>query len=218
MILEIDNVELSFDNKRILYGVYLKSETGKVTGLLGRNGCGKTSLLRILFGSLSPKYTNIRLDGKPQRGKLYGTASTVYLPQHQMLPSNLRLLKAFQFFNSDWDIFTKTFPAFEKYKPTRVNELSSGELRVIETYLILNSNKKIILLDEPFSFIAPIYVEKIKALIRIKKKESVIVITDHFFRDILEISDSVYFLKNGYSKLIRSKEDLENEGYLNLEG
>jgi len=101
LILEIDNVELSFDNRRILYGLYLKSETGKVTGLLGRNGCGKTSLLRILFGSLSPKYTNIRLDGKPQKGKLYGTALAVYLPQHQMPPDNLKLLSAFQFFNSD---------------------------------------------------------------------------------------------------------------------
>ena len=158
MILEIDNVELRFDNRRVLYGVYLKTGTGKVTGILGRNRCGKTSLSRILFGGLRPKYKNIRVDGKPQKGKLYGTALAAYLPQHQMLPNNLKLLKAFQFFNSDWEIFTKIFPAFEKYKPIRVNELSSGELRVIETYLILNSNKKIILLDEPFSFIAPIYV------------------------------------------------------------
>ena len=217
MILEIDNVELSFDNKRILYGVYLKSETGKVTGILGRNGCGKTSLLRILFGSLMPKYKNIRIDGKTQKGKLYGTYLAAYLPQHKLLPNNLKLLKAFRLFNSDWGIFTKTFPAFDKYKNIRVNELSSGELRVIETYLILNSNKKIILLDEPFSFIAPIYVEKIKELIQIKKKESAIVITDHFYRDILEISDSVYFLKDGYSKLISSKQELEDQGYLNLE-
>ena len=64
MILEIDSVELSFDEKKILYGIYLKIETGKVTGVLGRNGCGKTSLLRILFGDLNPKYKNVRVDGK----------------------------------------------------------------------------------------------------------------------------------------------------------
>ncbi len=84
-----------------------------------------------------------------------------------------------------------------------------------ETYLILNSDKPIILLDEPFSFIAPIYVEKIKAIMQLKKEKSSIIITDHFYRDILEVSDTVYFLKDGYSKLIRSKQDLEDEGYLN---
>ncbi len=217
MILEIDNVELSFDNRRILYGVYLKSETGKVTGILGKNGCGKTSLLRILFGSLRPKYKNIRIDGIPQKRNLYGTDLAAYLPQHQLLPNNLKLLDAFRYFDVEWKGFTTDFLSFEIYAKARINELSSGELRVIETYLILNSNKKIILLDEPFSFIAPIYVEKIKELIELKKKKSAIVITDHFYRDILEVSDSVYFLKSGYSKLIRSKEDLEDEGYLNLE-
>ena len=87
----------------------------------------------------------------------------------------------------------------------------------METYLILDSDKPIILLDEPFSFIAPIYVEKIKNLIQLKREKSAIVITDHFYRDILEVSDSVYFLRDGYSKLICSKQDLEDEGYINLE-
>ena len=49
MILEIDNIELSFKNKRILNGIYLKAETGKITGILGSNGSGKTSLLNIMF-------------------------------------------------------------------------------------------------------------------------------------------------------------------------
>lgn len=216
MILEIDNVELNFGARRILYAIYLKSETGKVTGLLGRNGSGKTSLLRILFGSLNPKYSNIRIDGIHQKRKLFGTGLVGYLPQHKLLPKNFKLLKAFILFNADWQNFTVFFPSFTIYEKASTNELSSGELRVVETYLILTSNKRIILLDEPFSFIAPVYVEKIKNLIQQKKKESVLIITDHFYRDILEVSDSVYFLKNGYSKPIRAKEDLENEGYLNF--
>jgi ABC-type cobalamin/Fe3+-siderophores transport system ATPase subunit len=50
MIIELDSVELYFDKRRILNGIYLKAETGKITGLLGRNGCGKSCLLQILFG------------------------------------------------------------------------------------------------------------------------------------------------------------------------
>lgn len=217
MVLEADNIELSFDDKRILYGVYLKAKKGEVTGILGRNGCGKTCLLRIIFGTLNSKYSNIRIDGAYQKRKLFRTGEVAYLPQHRLLPKNLKLSTAFRLFNVNWTEFVTIFKSFEIYKTSRANQLSAGELRVVEAFLILFSEKKMIFLDEPFSFIAPIYVEKFKKLIREKKRDSVIIITDHFYRDILEVSDSIYFLKNGYSKLIRSKKDLEDEGYLNYD-
>lgn len=217
MTLEADNIDLSFDNRKILYGVYLKAETGKVTGILGRNGCGKTSLLRILFGSLNPKFGNIRIDGVHQNKKLYLTDSAAYLPQHKLLPNNLKLVKAFRFFNVEWQSFITIFPSFASYEKTKVNALSTGELRMVETYLILNSGKPILLLDEPFSFIAPIYVNKLKDIIQQTKHQSAIVLTDHYYREIMDVSDSVYFLRDGYSKLIRSKQELEDEGYINLD-
>lgn len=214
MTVEIDSVELSFDQKKILYGVYLKGETGKIKGVLGRNGSGKTCLLRILFGDLKPTYKNIRLDGNHLKESLFERNLVAYLPQHKMLPVNMKISRAFDFFQANWSNFTNTFDSFGIYTNSKINELSYGELRVIETYLILNSGKKIILLDEPFSFVAPIYVEKFKKLILEKKNDSAIIITDHFYREILSISDSTYLLKNGYSKLIQSKKDLENEGYI----
>jgi len=215
LILEADNIVLRFGDKKILSGIYLKAETGKVTGILGRNGCGKTCLLRIIFGDLNSKYKNIRIDNTYQKRNLFTTNFAAYLPQHQLLPKDIKLAKVFKLFNVSWTLFIQFFESFTRYKGFKTNQLSSGELRVVETYLIINSGKKIILLDEPFSFIAPIYVEKIKQLIQVKKKESAIIITDHFYRDILEISDVVYFLKNGYSKIIKSNKDLEREGYIN---
>ena len=212
--MEIDNIELNYGDKKILYGVYLKGESGKVTGILGRNGCGKTSLLRILFGNLSPKYQTIRIDGKHKKKKLFKSGEIAYLPQHQLLPENIKLSTAFSFFNLNWNGFIDLFESFKIYKDTKINGLSSGELRVVETYLVLFSGKEIILLDEPFSFIAPLYVEKFKVLIQKKKKESVIIITDHFYGEILDVSDTLYLLKDGYSKLISSKEELVNEGYI----
>lgn len=216
MIIEIDSIELSYDQKKILYGIYIKAETGKVTGILGRNGCGKTSLLRILFGDLKPKYKNIRVDGKHLKTKLFKTNLIAYLPQHQLLPKGIKLKNAFHLFNVDWSDFVTLFDSFKIYKKSKSNQLSSGELRVIETYLVLNSGKKIILLDEPFSFIAPLYIEKFKVMLLEKKKESTIIVTDHFYQDIREVSDTIYFLKNGSSKFINSKEELEAEGYLNI--
>jgi len=80
LILEIDSVDLEFDGKKILYGIYIKSEIGKVTGILGRNGSGKTCLLRILFGDLQPKYKNIRSNEKCFSKPLYQTSIIGYLP------------------------------------------------------------------------------------------------------------------------------------------
>jgi ABC-type multidrug transport system ATPase subunit len=212
--LELDNIELNFNSKKILGGIYLYAETGKVTGILGRNGCGKTSLLRILFGSLNPKYGNVRLDGVHQKKKLFRTGKAAYLPQHRFLPKSMKIQEAFNVFGADWSVFVSQFESFNSYSQGKLKQLSSGELRLLETYLILHSNKKIILLDEPFSFIAPLYVDKIKTIINAKKMDSIIIVTDHFYEEILHISDSVYFLKDGSSRAIHSKIELEQEGYL----
>jgi len=214
--IEIDSIELNFGNKKILYGVYLKAETGKITGILGRNGSGKTCLLRILFGDLKPKYKNVRIDKKHIKIELFRTGKVAYLPQHQLLSGNISLKKVFHLFQLDWNAFTTIFDSFERYGNNKITEISSGELRVVETYLILNSGKEIILLDEPFSFIAPLYVEKIKDIINEKKNECAILITDHFYREILDVSDTIYLIKNGSSKLIKSVQELENEGYVSV--
>jgi len=142
--------------------------------------------LIVEIDSVQPKYKNIRLDGNYLKNKLFNTQKVSYLPQHQLLPKNLRVSKVFKLFKVEWKDFLISFDSFKIYANSKIYELSSGELRVIETYLVLNSGKEIILLDEPFSFVAPLYVEKFKFLIQKK------------------------------SKLINSREDLENEGYVNF--
>ncbi|UII75094.1 ABC transporter ATP-binding protein [Flagellimonas sp. HMM57] len=214
MVLEIDNIELNFGSKRILSGIYLKAIEGQVTGILGRNGCGKTSLLKILFGSLQPKYKTIRINGRNHKGKLYLSNNIAYLPQHQLLPNGIKVKKIFSLYREDWNRFTDYFDSFKIYKNHSVSELSSGEIRILETYLILNRDSKIIMLDEPFSFIAPIYVDIFKTMIQSKKKEKILIVTDHFYNDIMDIGDTIYLMKGGQSKLISSKDDLVRDGYL----
>lgn len=218
MIFEIDNVELYFKEKRILNGIYLKAETGEVTGILGSNGCGKSCLLNIAFGNLKPKYKLIRIDGKPILKPLYLTNLVAYLPQYNFIPNGLRLKSAFNLFKVSWDDFITVFDDFPIYKNLKINKLSGGERRIIETYLVLMSNKKIIFLDEPFSHIAPLHIEKIKALISEEKKHKTIIITDHMYRHIIDISDAIYLIKNGSTKLINNLKELEDYKYLSVGG
>lgn len=214
MTLEIDNIELYFKEKVILNGVYLKGETGKVTGILGSNGCGKSCLLNIIFGNLKPKYKLVRVNGKPILKPLYQTKLAAYLPQYNFAPKTMTLRMVFKMFKVNWFDFIIYFEDFKRYKNYGFRDLSGGEQRLVETYIILKSNRGIILLDEPFSHLAPLYIETIKALISVEKHNKVIIITDHMYRHIVDVSDNMYLIKNGHTKLIKDLKELEVYKYL----
>jgi len=215
MILEIDNIELSYDNHFILNGVYIKSEKGKVTGILGRNGSGKSSLLKIIFGHLKPQNKLIRINSKPKIKPLYLSGKIKYLSQKNTIPKNISLKKVFDLFNLTWESFISTFTSFQKYQNPKISEFSGGEKRVIETYIILMGPGEIVLLDEPFSNITPLYVETFIKLITQEKKNKIIIVTDHMYRHILDISDDLYLLNNSTSTLIKDPNELVGYGYLN---
>ena len=174
MIFELDNVELYFKTKRILNGIYLKAETGKVTAILGSSGCGKSCLLNIAFGNLKPKYMLVRLDGKPLLKPLYTTGIVMYLPQYNFIPSEIKLSFVFKLYAINWNLFTKGFETFSIYKNSKFSDLSGGERRIIETYIILKTKSKIVFLDEPFSHLSPLHIDTIKQLIEEEKKKKLL--------------------------------------------
>ena len=214
MIFEIDNVELYFKQKAILKGIYLKAETGQITSILGSNGSGKSCLLNIAFGTLSAKYSHIRLDTKPVLKPLYLTKIAAFLPQHNFTPNQAKVNTLFTLFNISWTTFINEYPEFKTYKNKTINTLSGGERRVIEIYLILKKNAEIVFLDEPFNGVAPLYIEKIKHLIIEEKRHKAIILTDHRYTDVIAIADTIYLIKNGCSKLIKNLSELEDYKYL----
>ncbi|QXP59759.1 ABC transporter ATP-binding protein [Olleya sp. HaHaR_3_96] len=214
MIFEIDNVELYFKNKRILNGIYLKAETGKVTSLLGSNGSGKSCLLNIAFGTLNAKYSHIRLDSKPVLKPLYLTKTAAFLPQYNFTPNQAKVNALFLLFDISWTTFIADYPEFKIHKNNTINKLSGGERRVIEIYLILKKNAEIILLDEPFNGVAPLYIKKIQTLIIEEKQHKAIILTDHRYAKVIAVSDTIYLIKNGCSKLIDNITELEDYSYL----
>lgn len=216
MILEIDNVELNFSARKILNGVYLKGETDVVIGILGSNGSGKSCLLQILFGSLQPKYKLIRVDQKPILKPLFKTGKVKFLPQFSFIPNTIHIIKVFNLYKVDWEPFIDDFSAFERHKHSKMKNLSGGEKRVIEIYITLKSQSQIVLLDEPFSHLSPIYIEKITDLIKREKSKKIIIITDHMYRHILDVSDEIYLLTKGNTKLMRDVKELENYNYLSV--
>lgn len=212
--LEVDSILLEFDKKRVLQDVYLKCETDKITGLLGRNGTGKTCLMNIMYGTQTPGTHSVRLNQKALLNSSRLPKDIMYLPQFKFIPKTLTLKRIFKDFNIDFSAFLIEFPDFEKYYKSRIVKLSGGEQRIIEIYVILKSKTRFCLLDEPFSHVMPVHVDTIKKIIIQEKKNKGILITDHLYEHIIDICDELYVINEGKTWLTNSVADIETLGYL----
>ncbi len=213
--LEVDSVILDFGTKRVLQNVYLKSETGKITGLLGRNGTGKSCLMNIIYGELIPNDKSIRLDNKSVFDKNRNPDDIRYLPQFGYIPKSFTIKRIFHDFGLDFTDFAGLFPDLERFKSSKFSKLSGGEQRIIEIYAILASKTKFCMLDEPFSQVMPVHIDTIKNLIVREKQNKGIILTDHLYQHIVDICDSLYVIKDGKTYLTKSVLDLETLGYVN---
>jgi lipopolysaccharide export system ATP-binding protein len=213
-VLKVDSIEIAFDNRKILQGVYLNCKQGEVLGLLGRNGCGKSTLLKIIFGSVTPYHKYVAIDGT-FINKGYINNQIAYLPQHHYLPSGVKLSKLAQGIVDPlvWDEFT-AFQLYQRYHNQTAGDISGGEWRQIEMLMVLYSKAKFILLDEPFTHISPIQVEEFKNIIKARAQTRGIIVTDHYYKNVLEVSYRLLLLHNGYTQMIANRDDLVTYGYL----
>ena len=211
--LEVDSVILEFGASRILHNVYLKSETGKATGLLGRNGAGKSCLLKIVFGELIPTDKSIRINGYSLLNSNRSPEDLKYLPQNKFIPKSLTIKRIFKDFQLDFADLLSNFPEFDKYYKSKLSDLSGGERRIIEIYTILVSKARFCMLDEPFSHVMPIHVDTIKKLIIREKINKGIILTDHMYTHILDICDDLYVINGGKTYLVKSVDEIERLGY-----
>lgn len=214
--LEVDSIILEFGNKRVLQDVYLKNQTGEITGLLGRNGTGKTCLLNIIYGELAIIDKSVRLDGKTIFSGFRNPCDFRYLPQFSFIPKNLKIKRIFKDFQLSFNEFIGDFPEFRRYYKVKLRKLSGGEQRLIEVYSILKSKTKFCMLDEPFSHIMPVHAEKIKSILKKEKRNKGIIMTDHLYEHITEICDNLYVISNGKTYLTKDLNDLKILGYINM--
>lgn len=213
-MLKVDSVQLDFNGREILRNVYINCKPGEVTGLLGRNGSGKSSLLKIIFGTLNPYHKHVSIDDSfIEKGYLNNRIA--YLPQHNYLPQNIPLKQMSPILvdPSAWDEFS-AHQLYQEHQFKKPRELSGGELRKLETLMILYSKADYILLDEPFTHISPVQAEEIKHIIRRRSQHKGFIVTDHQYYNILDVSDKIILINNGYTKPIENKEDLVTYGYL----
>jgi ABC-type lipopolysaccharide export system ATPase subunit len=216
-ILEADSIELSFGLRKILSDVYLKCETGIITGLLGRNGQGKSCLMNIILGTLNSPSNSVRFNGNVIRNTYTRPDLVLYLPQFNFIPKALTVKTVLNDFRLAIDQFEAIFPDFTSRSDVKAGELSGGQRRMLEIYIIVKTPSLFAMLDEPFTHLNPIQIEKVKEFMLIEKANKGLLITDHMYKHLLDVSDNVYLLKDGKTYFTKTVADLENLGYVNLD-
>ncbi len=211
-LLEIDGVQLQFEGRKILSNIYLRCETGKITGLLGKNGQGKSCLMKIIHGSLTCE-KSVRFDHISIVESFQRPALLMYLPQFNFIPKSLSLGRVFRDFGLEYHVFQNRFSEFTSSERSSVRSLSGGERRLIEVYVIVKSKSQFVLLDEPFTHLNPLQIEKVKELLKEEKANKGLLITDHMYRHIIDIYDSLYVLSNGQTYLTKTVAGIETFGY-----
>lgn len=216
-VLEIDSVQKSFENKNILSDVYLKCETGDIIGLLGKNGSGKSTLLKIIFGIESADFKFVRVDGcvKVKTKDLFKEIS--YLSQDSWIPKTLSVKKAIQLSVSREKI--TEFYADESIRTIldkKIVHLSGGELRYLEIKIILFNSSRFVLLDEPYNGLSPLMVEKVNELLIANSMTKGIIISDHNYENVIQVSNRLILLKEAKAHHLLCKEELIEKGYLKL--
>ena len=212
--LEVDSIKLEFGLRQILTDVYLKCETGSISGLLGRNGEGKTCLMNIIYGSLKTSNKSIRFDDISVSNPFKRPDLLTFLPQFNFLPGFLSVQRIFSDFNISFLDFKNYLPEFGETKKTKINNLSTGDRRLIEIYVIIKTKSQFSILDEPFSHLTPLQIQRVSEVLLASKPTKGFLITDHLYEQVLAICDQLYVLTNGKIHRSNSVAEIRSLGYL----
>lgn len=211
-----DSVYKCFGSWEILTDCFVRCYTGEVVGILGRNGCGKSTFLKIIFGAMAAEHKYVSINGKKYDAPYKTKGLMGYLPQHDFLPGNLTVEEVIRLYADSRDERERLLQHawVISYLHHKVDALSGGECRYLEILLLVNSPVQFVLLDEPFNGLDPLMKEKVVALIQVARASKGFIITDHDYRNIIATSDRIILVTNGVFKNIRDPEELEQWQYL----
>ena len=221
MILELKNIEKAFGQKRVLSGVSFRAESGKAFGLLGRNGAGKTTSIRILMDVFPADSGEVLIDGKPID---YNKIQIGYLPEERGLYPKKLIIDQLVYFAElkgmskreavkSVDYWLQRLNMTE-YRGKRIDTLSKGNQQKIQLITALAHNPDIIILDEPFSGLDPVNAMLLKDVVKEQiKKGKIVLFSSHQMNYIEEFCDSIAILNSGKTALSGDLHDIKR-GYV----
>ena len=219
MVLELKNIEKSFGDKKVLEGVSFKAEGGKAFGLLGRNGAGKTTSIRILMNVFPANDGEVLIDGKPID---YNKIGIGYLPEERGLYPKKIIIDQLAYFAELKGLSRKeAIKAVDywlerlemtEYRNKRLDTLSKGNQQKIQLVTALAHDPDIVILDEPFSGLDPVNAMLLKDVVKEQiSKGKIVLFSSHQMSYIEEFCDSIAILNNGRVALCGDLYDIKRD-------
>lgn len=206
----------------VLQGVDLTLPEGRIIGLLGPNGCGKSTLIKLACGLLMPTSGEI-LVGSEAPG-VSTKAKVSYLPEKDSLPSWMRtddLLSYFADFFADFDR-AKAFEMINRLginSAQRLNTMSKGTKEKVQLILAMSRNAQLYLLDEPIGGVDPAARDYIlSTIIQNYSENATLVLSTHLIADVEKILDDVIFISGGQVALHQSVDSIREERGQSVDG
>ena len=214
-ILEIKNIDKSFDGKKIFDNVSFNIETGKIVGLLGKNGSGKTTILKMINDLLTVDKGEILIDGNKVGVETKAIIS--YLPERTYLESGQTVADVFEFFEEFYLDFDrqkaeKLLRDLDLDINASLSKMSKGMKEKIQLILVMSRNAKLYILDEPLGGVDPSTRDYIlQTILSNFGEDSSLLITTHLIADVEKILDEVIFVDKGTIILQENADDLRRK-------
>lgn len=214
-LLECKNLSKNFDNKKILKDVNLIIPRGKIVGLLGKNGQGKTTLLKLINDLLTPTSGEILIEGKHPGVESKRIIS--YLPERTYLDKEMKVIDTLNYFNEFYDNFDikkakKLLKDLDLDINSKISKMSKGMQEKLQLILVMSRDADLYILDEPLGGVDPATRDYILDTILSNFKEgSSVIISTHLISDIERILDEVIFIDKGKIILTAPADELRKK-------
>ena len=214
-LLEINNLNKSFDNKEILKDINLSIQSGRIIGLLGKNGVGKTTLIKLINDLLTPTSGEILIKGQKIGVETKKVIS--YLPERTYLNKQMKVSEVISYFEDFYDNFDsekakKLLKDLDLDINQKLTKMSKGMQEKVQLVLVMSRNADLYVLDEPLGGVDPATRDYILDTILSNFNENAsVIISTHLISDIEKILDEVIFIDKGQIVLQSDADKLRNK-------
>lgn len=214
-LLEYKNVSKSFGKTEVLHDINLKIPAGRIIGLLGKNGMGKTTIIKLANGLLTPTTGEVLFEGHPIG--VQSKREISYLPERTYLDRSMTVQQALNYFAEFYDNFdiekaTRLVEDLDLSLTTKISKMSKGMQEKLQLILVMSRNVKLYILDEPLGGIDPATRDYILDTILNNFNDGAsVLVSTHLIADIERILDEVIFINNGEIILQSDADKLRNQ-------
>lgn len=214
-IVEFKNVRKNYSKKEVLKDLNLEIPKGKIVGLLGPNGSGKTTMIKLMNGLLQPDEGSIEIKGVKPSVETKKIVS--YLPERTYLNDWMKvkdILEFFKDFYEDFDIekANNMLETLKIDKNEKLKTMSKGTKEKVQLVLVMSRTADLYILDEPIGGVDPAARSYIlKTILTNYNENSTLLIATHLISEIENICDDVIFISSGEIVLQGNVDEIREE-------